>query len=142
MRQTEYLGNVLSQPYGYITGVNLLTVEHDLPRPLLPDGDVCGAVRDGALLRRVALVQPPCVHLQHVGGPEDEVEALEARDAARVLHHDDVVSDAAVAHAPHRDRVGQDGEGRVRDGRHARHDGLRDVLALEGGREVAAAADS
>ena len=119
-----------------------LTVEHDLARPLLPDGDVGGAVGDGALLRRVALVEAAGVDLQNVGGPQHEVEALEAGDAARVLHHDDVVADAAVARAPHRDRVGEDGERRVGDGRHARHDRLRHVLPLEGRREVAAAQDA
>ena len=120
----------------------ILTVEHDLPCPLLSDGDLAGAVGHGALLARVALVQPRGVDLQHVGRPEDEVEALEAGDAARVVHQDDVVADPAVADAPHGDRVEEDGERRVGDGRHARHDRLRHVLALEGGGEVATAFDS
>ena len=40
--------------------------------------------------------------------------------------------------APDRDGVKEDGEGRVGDAGDAGHDGLGDVLALEGGGEVAA----
>lgn len=78
--------------------------------------------------------------LEHVGRPEDEVEALEAGDAARVVPEDDVVAYAPVADAPHGDGVEQDGQGGVRDAGDAGHDRLGHVLALEGGGEVAGSA--
>ena len=65
---------------------NRLTVEHDLPGAFLPDGDVRGTVSHGPLLGGVALVQGRGVDLEHVGGPQHQVEALEAGQAAGVVH--------------------------------------------------------
>ena len=116
-----------------------LTVEHDFPGALLPDVHVGGAVGHGPFLGGVALVQSGRVDLEHVGGAEDEVEALEAGEAARVVHQYHVVTNAAVADAPHGNRVEKDGQGRVGDGGYPRHDGLRHELPLISGRKVATA---
>ena len=115
-----------------------LTVEHDFPNALGPDGRVGGAVGHGPLLGLVAPVDARGVDLQNVGGPQHQVDALEAGLAAGVVHQDDVVADPAEARAPDGDGVKEDGEGRVGDGGHVGGDGLGDILALEGGWKVAA----
>ena len=83
-----------------IKALNPLTVEHDLPGPLAPDGFISGAVGHSALLGGVAFVQARGVNLEHIGGSQLHVEALEARDASSLVDEDDVAADAAVAGAP------------------------------------------
>ena len=75
--------------------------------------------------------------LEDIGGSEDDVEALEAGEAAGVVFQDHVGPDPLVTRPPHGDGVEQDGQARVGDGGDAGHDGLGDVLPLKGRREVA-----
>lgn len=118
-----------------------LTVKHDFSCSALPDLHVGGAVGHGSLLRGVAFVQSGCVDLEHVGRPEDQVEALVAGDATGVVDQDDVVPDAAVADPPDGDGVEEDRERGVGNGGIARHDGLGHILPLESGREIAQTMD-
>ena len=73
-----------------------LTVKHYFSRSLFSDRDVGRAVGRGPLLRCVALVQGRRVDLQHIGGPQDKGETLEAGQASGVVHEYDVVTDPVV----------------------------------------------
>ncbi len=73
-----------------------LTVKHDFSCALFSDGDVWRAVCHGPLLGGVALVEGWGVNLENVGRPEDQVEALEARQTAGVVHQDHVVTDSGI----------------------------------------------
>ncbi len=82
------------------------------------------------------------MNLEHIRRSQHYVEALEAGEAAGVVLEDDVGPDPLVTGPPDRDRVEGDGQARVGDGWHARHNRLRNVFALEGRREVANAIGS
>ena len=86
-----------------------LTVKHDFSRFLFTDHHIGGAIRHGPVLRGVTLVQSRRVDLQDIGGPEDQIEALVTGQTPGVVHQNDIVSDAAVAGAPHGDGVVENG---------------------------------
>ena len=115
-------------------------VQHHLRGLSLPDLLPAWTRRLGSLLGSVALLQTVGMQLEHVWRSGDDADALEAVGdvlvAAGRRRQDDVAAEAAVAVAPRRDGVEEDGDGRVGDlaGRHR----LRQELALELQREVAA----
>ena len=87
-----------------------LTVKHDFSSSLFTDHHIRGAIRHRAFLSGITLVQTSRMDLQHIRRPQNQVEALVTGQTSSIVHQDDVVSDAAVAGAPNRDGVGENGQ--------------------------------
>ena len=57
-------------------------------------------LHDGALLRRVTLVQARRVHLQHVRRLQVQVEAFVARHIPRIIYQHDVIAYESLTTTP------------------------------------------